>query len=640
MEFSVAEGSYSYFDSSAFKLVGDPASGVTLAGSGEYHTVTFDLNGADGVAPAQRQVVEGAVIGTLPTPTREGYEFLGWHRGKDASSEEVTASTVVTGDLIVYAVWRVAKYTVWFDANGGAVGTSSVTRDYGTAIGALPTPSRAGHTFLGWFTAATGGTQVYASTTVSSGATYYAHWQANGGGTTPHVVTTYTVSFDGNGGSVDTPRVTRVAGEAVGSMPTPEAEGFKFLGWFTAKVGGTLVTASTKVTANVTYYAHWQAVEDPNTLWDEDEAFAANAAATFDGFLTKDGEVQGTIQMKAGKANARTGVAKVTAKVLLLGQSKKLSYKGVFGKPGAADFTPGTATLKCNGQPDLELRIGRNALWGEMGAYEVEGSRNVFAKADDALGTAALKAWQGTYTLVLETVDAEGAGNAFAWGYSGLTLTVGAKGKVKVTGTMVDGAKVNVASQLLVGEKRCCIPVVIQLYSKKGGFGFNLWLQDDGEIEVGELGEWDATASKTPFRAWFGENVPVARTGGALPSSLSFLFMGEPEIAGAEVLYDFVPWEVVITTGTRWGLPVAGNVKLDRESEEYVDAKNSSNAAGLKLTYVAKTGAFKGSFKLYTVDGSGRLKKITAKVSGVMVGRQGYGTATVRGVGSWPVAIQ
>ena len=1060
LEFSVAEGSYSFFDSSAFKLVGDPASGVTLAGNGDYYTVTFDLNGADGTAPAQRRVADGAAVGTLPTVAREGYEFLGWHRGKVALSEEVTASTVVTNNLIAYAVWKVAEYTVTFDANGGSlwaaspttrsvthgsaigtlptvtrtgytflgwytspnvwegwqvyastivtanatyyarweriaftmtfdanggsgggdytyyygdsigsvptpwrdgytflgwytaktggtkvtesttvnanaiyyaqwrinsytvtfnanggsVGTPSVTRNYGAAIGtlptptrtghtflgwftassggtqvsastavtanaiyyahwqvntytvtfnanggesscsysrtygsqvgtlptasrsgyvfkgwftavaggtqvaastavtgnatyyahwatyaeelaavlgtanvefstdanapwfpdgaavrsgyishngsstmsvrlygagllsfrwrvssepnydvlsysvdgiqggrisgeqgwasasilvsgdgwhtvrftyakdggssygsdcgwvdslawtgnappvpnytiafnanggtvspssvtrrggtqlgSLPTPSRAGHMFLGWFTAATGGTQVYASTTVSSSATYYAHWQANGGGTTPPAPASFTVSFDGNGGSVDTPRVTRAAGDAVGSMPTPEAEGFEFLGWFTAKTGGTLVTASTKVTANVTYYAHWQAVEDPNTLWDEDEAFAADAAAIFDGFLTKDGEVRGSVQVKVGKANVRTGVAKVTAKVLLLGQVKKLSYKGVFGKPGAADFTPGTATLKCNGQPDLGLRIGRNALWGEMGAYEVEGSRNVFAKAGDAMGSAALKRWQGTYTLVLETVDAEGAGNAFAWGYSGLTLIVGAKGKVKVTGTMVDGAKVNVTSQLLVGEKRCCIPVVVPLYSKKGGFGFNLWLQDDGEIEVGELGEWDAAASRTPFRAWFGENVPVARAGVALPSSLSFLFMGEPEIADVEVLYDFVPWEVAIKTGALWGLPAAGNVKFDRESGEYVDAKDSSNAAGLKLKYVAKTGAFKGSFKLYVTDASGRLKKYTAKVSGVMVGRQGYGTATVKNVGSWPVSIQ
>ena len=146
------------------------------------YTVTFDLNGAYGTAPAQRYVAEGAVIGTLPTPRREGYEFMGWHRGKEASSEKVTASTVVTGNLIVYAVWRVAEYTVWFDANGGTVGSSSVLRNWGTALGTLPTPTQTGYTFLGWYTTATGGTQVTALTMVTANVTYYAHWTANGGG--------------------------------------------------------------------------------------------------------------------------------------------------------------------------------------------------------------------------------------------------------------------------------------------------------------------------------------------------------------------------------------------------------------------------------------------------------------------------
>ncbi len=459
----------------------------------------------------------------------------------------------------------------------------------------------------------------------------------------------FTVTFDAQGGSLGTTRPTVVTnGCAVGELPVPTRDGFSFDGWFTAASGGTEVSSATVVTDTVTFYAHWtEQPLYPTPVWyDEDgeeidwtryydgdeEPFAAEVAATFDGYVLDGEEVCGIVRVKVGKANKKTETAKVTAALTLLGDPKKRSYKGTMSKRGIAELT-------CNGKGNLSLCFGTNAMWGEVDGWSVSGSRNVFAKAGDPKA-AALKAWQGTYTLVLETVDAEGAGSAFAWGYSGLTLTVGAKGKVKVTGTMADGAKVNVASQLLVGEKRCCIPVVVPLYSKKGGFGFNLWLQDDGEIEVGELGEWDAAASKTPFRAWFGENVPVARAGGALPSSLSFLFMGEPEIADAEVLYDFVPWEVAVTVGARWGLPVAGSVKLDRESGEYVDAKDSSNAAGLKLTYVAKTGAFKGSFKLYALGGSGRLKKFTAKVSGVMVGRQGYGKATVKGVGSWPVAIQ
>ena len=578
----------------------------------------------------------------------------GWHTVRFTYSKDGGSSYGSDCGWIDSLAWTgsappVANCTVTFDANGGTGGASRTVAK-GANLGALPAPSRTGYAFLGWYTAKTGGTQVYASTVAAGNATYYARWQANssgggssggsGGGTTPPAAVTYTVTFDGNGGSVDTPRVTRTAGAALGSTPTPEAEGYEFLGWFTAKTGGSQVQAATKVTANVTYYAHWQAVADENTLWDEDEAFEAEAAATFDGFLVRDGEVSGTVQVKAGRANARTGVSKLTAKVTLLGQALKLSYKGAFGSPSAeGDFTPGSATLTCNGQPDMELRLGGNALWGEMGDYEIEGARNVFAKAGDPLA-AALSRWQGSYTLVLETVDAEGAGAAQAWGYSGLSLTIGTKGKVKIQGTMVDGAKVSATSQLLVGDERCCVPVVVPLYTKKGGFGFNLWLQDDGTIEAGELGRWNATASRTPFTAWFGENVPAARAGATLPQSLSFMFLGEPTIAGEEVLYDFLPWEVIVTTGTRWTLPAAGNVRYDREAEDYVDAKDSANPAGLKLTYVSKTCSFKGSFKMYAEDTAGRLKKHTVKVSGVMVNGIGYGTATASGLGSWPVSIE
>jgi uncharacterized repeat protein (TIGR02543 family) len=58
--------------------------------------------------------------------------------------------------------------------------SKSVT--YGSAYGSLPTPTRPGHTFDGWFTAAEGGTQVTASTVLTNAAnqTVYAHWSAMG----------------------------------------------------------------------------------------------------------------------------------------------------------------------------------------------------------------------------------------------------------------------------------------------------------------------------------------------------------------------------------------------------------------------------------------------------------------------------
>lgn len=67
-----------------------------------------------------------------------------------------------------------------------------------------------------------------------------------------------TVTLDANGGSVS-PKTRLVAnGKAVGTLPKPnERSGYIFSGWFTAKTGGTQITASTKVSGNVTYYAQW-----------------------------------------------------------------------------------------------------------------------------------------------------------------------------------------------------------------------------------------------------------------------------------------------------------------------------------------------------------------------------------------------
>lgn len=70
------------------------------------------------------------------------------------------------------------SYTITFDANGGDVSTNNKTVTVGSAYGTLPTPTHAGYTFEGWYTAESGGTEITASSAVSLTAnqTLYAHW--------------------------------------------------------------------------------------------------------------------------------------------------------------------------------------------------------------------------------------------------------------------------------------------------------------------------------------------------------------------------------------------------------------------------------------------------------------------------------
>ena len=73
------------------------------------------------------------------------------------------------------------NYTVSFNANGGSVSPTSKSVSKGSTYGTLPTPTRTGYSFAGWYTAASGGTQITSGTTVSLTAnqTLYAHWTQN-----------------------------------------------------------------------------------------------------------------------------------------------------------------------------------------------------------------------------------------------------------------------------------------------------------------------------------------------------------------------------------------------------------------------------------------------------------------------------
>ena len=185
-------------------------------------------------------------LGPLPTAIRDGYEFLGWFTAASGGTQ-VTASTKVTGKATYYAHWELV-YTIVFDANGGT-GDTTVSIAPNSTLGTLPTVTRTGYTFAGWYTAASGGTQVTASTKVTGAATYYAHWE----------IVNYTITFNANGGTGGT-TVNRAYNSTLGTLPTATRDGYKFLGWYTAASGGTQVTASTKVTGEATYYAHWEVV--------------------------------------------------------------------------------------------------------------------------------------------------------------------------------------------------------------------------------------------------------------------------------------------------------------------------------------------------------------------------------------------
>lgn len=67
------------------------------------YTVTFDANGGN-VSQTSAVTVAGKLT-SLPTPTYDGYDFLGWYTQKDGG-DKVTTDTVFTVDSTIYAHWQ------------------------------------------------------------------------------------------------------------------------------------------------------------------------------------------------------------------------------------------------------------------------------------------------------------------------------------------------------------------------------------------------------------------------------------------------------------------------------------------------------------------------------------------------------
>ena len=211
-------------------------------------------------------------------------------------------------------------------------------------------------------------------------------------------------------------------------------------------------------------------------------------------------------------------------------------------------------------------------------------------------------------------------------GWNGLSLAVMKKGKCKISGKLANGKGVATTSQMIVGEDYCCLPVIC---SKK-------------DVEL-SLGIYFPNNGKEPFVFGFYNAVIASVT--ELGSGLTFRMGGgiyDP-LDMYEIEDGYLPEGVSVEQrGTKWivaGGVKPGKIKMDREEGVY-DANESENPSGLKLTFTAKTGLFKGSFKVYGINDMGKLKSFTATVNGIVVDGRGYGTATVKKFGSVAVTIE
>lgn len=239
------------------------------------YTVTFDGNGSDsGSMATQTFIYDIEQNLTTNSFTRTGYAFRGWNtkadgKGTSYVDEESVKnlSDMANETLTLYAQWELVVGTVTFDSNKGIGSTTpttpspaTLTVTLGEEYGTLPTISRSGYVFSGWYTEASGGTLVTDTTMVMSieNHTLYAHWTPNN----------YTVNFNGNGsdeGSMATQSFIFDTAQYL-TLNSFSRTDYIFDGWSTTAdgsgisyAGGALVRNLTDMAnGSVTLYAKWK----------------------------------------------------------------------------------------------------------------------------------------------------------------------------------------------------------------------------------------------------------------------------------------------------------------------------------------------------------------------------------------------
>lgn len=156
--------------------------------------VTFDANSGSS-SVSEKNVFYGQTYGELPVPSKAYYTFVGWYT-EAVGGTQILADTVVTSAVnqTLYAHWSANAFTVTFNANGGTVSTASKSVTYGDAYGTLPTPTRTGYTFNGWYNS--NGEKVTSSTvqTNDSNVTLTAKWTVNSYKVSWNTGTGYTIT--------------------------------------------------------------------------------------------------------------------------------------------------------------------------------------------------------------------------------------------------------------------------------------------------------------------------------------------------------------------------------------------------------------------------------------------------------------
>ena len=223
-----------------------PAKNITLYAGWKVNTYNVEFKDSE-LEPIK--VEYGEKIVRPNNPYKEGYTFINWYKD-EGRTITYNFDEKVYADVTLYASWKVNKYTVTYNTNGGnSIEKSEV--EYGSIVPRPTDPEKEGYTFIGWQTIE--GETYNFGVMPSENITIYASWKAN----------RYRISFESNGGSEVSP-IEGMFGEEIEAPDIPEKDDYKFAGWYKDEQLTNLYSFSVMPSENITLYAKW--TKDENVI--------------------------------------------------------------------------------------------------------------------------------------------------------------------------------------------------------------------------------------------------------------------------------------------------------------------------------------------------------------------------------------
>jgi uncharacterized repeat protein (TIGR02543 family) len=213
-------------------------------------TLTYAGNTSNGGSVPSAYTGGGEVtLTSAGTMSKTGFTFGGWTI--DGVSYLAGDKYLLTASKTATAIW---KATVTYDPRSGTVSPTSAQFTLGGTGLTLPTPTRDGFVFTGWYTETTGGSNITSAYSPTASITLYAQWTA-----------VYTVTFNANGGTgaASASTVTQASSGASVTLATKNTLALAnsgFMGWGSATSAGTFYAAgdtSYVPTNNHSLYAQW-----------------------------------------------------------------------------------------------------------------------------------------------------------------------------------------------------------------------------------------------------------------------------------------------------------------------------------------------------------------------------------------------